>query len=88
MALLWSHRYRPLRGLGKLFWVEDPGVPLRSTPGFMLSSAPRTTAYRPSFMLSSAPRTTAYRPGFVLSPAPQARRLIVGYRSELTVATL
>src|SRR6266550_6870552 len=36
------NRYRPLRGLCKIFLVEDPGVSLRSTPGFMLTSAPRT----------------------------------------------
>ena len=39
-----------------------PGVSLRSTPGFMLSSAPRTDG----FTLSPAPRTD----GFTLSPAP------------------
>ena len=33
---------RPLRGLYIFFADDDPGVPLRSTPGFMLSSAPRT----------------------------------------------
>ncbi len=36
------NRYRPLRGLCKIFLVDDPGVSLRSTPGFMLTSAPRT----------------------------------------------
>jgi len=35
------NRYRPLRGLCKIFLVDDPGVSLRSTPGFMLPPAPQ-----------------------------------------------
>jgi putative transposase len=29
-----------------LFWIDDPGVSLRSTPGFILSAAPRTHQYK------------------------------------------
>src|SRR5262252_256494 len=36
-----SHGCRPLRGLASTYGCV-PGVPLRSTPGFMLPSAPRT----------------------------------------------
>ena len=38
---LFSIFYRPLRGL-EPFHFKVPGVSLRFTPGFMLSSAPRT----------------------------------------------
>src|SRR6185436_1178639 len=34
-------RCRPLRGLCGLFCMSGPGVPLRYTPGFTLSPAPR-----------------------------------------------
>jgi len=40
--VLQSNRYRPRRGLYEISRLDDPGVSLRFTPGFMLSSAPRT----------------------------------------------
>jgi hypothetical protein len=45
------------------FWANGPGVSLRSTPDFTLSSAPRTeevSAMR-GFMPSAAPRTLSSR---------------------------
>ena len=41
-------RYRALRALG-VFTLPYPGVPLRSTPGFMLS--PRFAGSRPSLVI-------------------------------------
>jgi hypothetical protein len=51
-------RYRPLRGLQFLL-VGDPGVPLRSTPGSMLSAASRALSnlvHAPSQGYLSQPR--------------------------------
>ena len=40
----WRTSCRPLRGLCEYFRAYDPGVPLRSTPGFTLAPAPRAGA--------------------------------------------
>jgi hypothetical protein len=44
---------RPLRGLLFLY-ANDPGVSLRSTPGFMPTSAPRTE-YKNLLLLDEVP---------------------------------
>ena len=63
----WFRSYcRPLPRASGFLFECDPGVPLRSTPGFILTPAPQ------------AGRTVPLRstPGFILTPAPQAGRTV------------